>query len=58
MKKILALALTALVLLSICSLSVADEKKTLTGSGFPSISSARQETLFPMRFLEWLVRCF
>ena len=30
MKKILALALTALVLLSICSLSVADEKKTLT----------------------------
>ena len=29
MKKILALALTALVLLSICSLSVADEKKTL-----------------------------
>ena len=55
MKKILALALTALVLLSICSLSVADEKKTLTV--WVSVQQGGRRC-FRCGFLEWLVRCF
>ena len=53
MKKILALALTALVLLSICSLSVAAD-----GLGSPVSVQQGGRRCFRCGFLEWLVRCF